>query len=64
MPDLEPAQTEGKEDLEDSPVSLDMLSHKMPVLPTPKENKPLERTERSPPKRNQKRKKGGKGGKH
>ena len=42
MPDLEPAWTKGEEDLEESPASFDMLSHQMP---TPKENKPPERTE-------------------
>ena len=62
MPDLEPAQTEGEEDLEESLASFDAMSHQMPSLPTPKENKPPERIEWSPAKKSKKSKKGGKGG--
>ena len=64
MPELETAQAEGDEDQEESLASFDATSHQTPSLPTPKESLPLERTERSPTKKNRRSKKGGRTGRH
>ena len=63
IPPLEDAQAGDEKDMEESPASFDAMSHQMPELPIPKEGLPPEKTDRSPTKKNKRRKKGGRSGK-